>query len=75
MYLSIRRSRWRRCLVRAGFETALEAISDYIDDYTFVKEGIDDFNKRLNMDLALFVAQIKRIIYGKTGFEIVLGND
>lgn len=61
----------------AGFETVLEATSEDVDieDYAFVKEGIDDLNKRLNMDLVLFVAQIKRSIYGKTGFEIVKDED
>jgi len=40
-----------------------------------VKEGIDKYNKRVNMDLALFVAQVKRSIYGKAGFEVVLNED
>jgi len=61
----------------AGFETVLEATSEDVDieDYAFVKEGIDEFNKRVNLDLALFVAQVKRSIYGKAGFEIVLNED
>ena len=40
------------------------------EDYAYVKERIDGFNKRVNMDLALFVAQVKRSIYGKAGFEV-----
>jgi hypothetical protein len=61
----------------AGFETVLEPTRDDVDveDYSFVKEEIDEFNKRVNMDLILFVAQIKRSIYGKSGFEIVLDDD
>ena len=72
----------RKCVVTnsyfatmtAGFETILEATQEDVDpeDYAFVKEGIDEFNKRVNMDLVLFAAQIKRSVYGKTGFEIVL---
>ena len=78
-------ARTRKCLLTnayfatmtAGFETVLEATSDDIDveDYAFVKEGVDEFNKNVNMDLALFVVQIKRSIYGKAGFEIVLDED
>jgi hypothetical protein len=61
----------------AGFETALETTSkDFdVDDYAFVKEEVNEYNKTLNMDIALFVAQIKRSIYGKAGFEIVLDDD
>ena len=61
----------------AGFETVLEATREDVDvdGYAFVKEGIDELNKRVNLDLALFVAQIKRSVYGKTGFEIVLEED
>jgi hypothetical protein len=71
----------RRCLVTnayfatmaAGFETILETRDEA--DYAFVKEGIDEINRRVNLDLALFVAQVKRSIYGKAGFEIVLDDD
>ena len=75
----------RKCIVTntyfatmtAGFEAILEATGEDIDieDYAFVKEGIDTVNKRVNLDLALFVAQVKRSIYGKVGFEIVLDDD
>jgi len=43
-----------------------------IDRSIYVKAEIDEYNKRVNLDLVLFVAQIKRSIYGKAGFEIVL---
>jgi len=74
----------RRCIVTnayfatmtAGFETVLEATGDADPgDYAFVKERVDEFNKGVNMDLALFVAQVKRSIHGKAGFEIVLDRD
>ena len=75
----------RRCIVTnayfatmaAGFETALEPTSEGIDagDYSFVKERVDGLNKLVNMDSVLFVAQVKRSIYGKAGFEIVLDGD
>jgi hypothetical protein len=32
---------------------------------------VDDVNRLVNLDQALFVAQVKRSIYGKAGFEIV----
>ena len=74
----------RRCIVTnayfatmtAGFETVLEATGNADPgDYAFVKERVDEFNKGVNMDLALFVAQVKRSIHGKAGFEIVLDGD
>jgi len=75
----------RRCVVTnayfatmtAGFETVLEATQDGVDpeDYAYVKEGVDELNRAVNLDLVLFVAQLKRSIYGKAGFEIVLDED
>jgi len=75
----------RKCIVTnayfacmsAGYETVLEAAGEGVDveDYGFVKERVDELNKRVNMDLMLFVAQVKRSIYGKAGFEVVLGED
>lgn len=37
-----------------GFETVLKTTSDYInqEDYAFIKECIDEFNKQVNMDRA-----------------------
>lgn len=57
----------------AGFETELQGpTEDFdLDQYAHVKEKIDAVNKRVNLDLILFTAQVKRSIYGKTGFEIV----
>ena len=58
----------RKCLVTntyfatmtAGFETILEPNQEDIDieNYNFVKEGIDAINKRVNLDLTLFVAPL-----------------
>ncbi|MCD6480046.1 hypothetical protein J7L65_04605 [Candidatus Bathyarchaeota archaeon] len=61
----------------SGFDTVLEASRPGVDvaDYRFVKERIDEFNRRVNLDLALFIAQVKRSIYGRAGFEIVLRAD
>lgn len=71
------------CMTK-GYETILEPtdpnLSDQekeklLKDYGFVKEQIDELNKTVNMDLILFIAQIKRSIFGKAGFEIVLDED
>jgi hypothetical protein len=61
----------------AGFETVLETTLEDIDpeDYAHVKDKIDEYNRRVNLDQALFVAQVKRSIYGRAGFEIVLNQD
>lgn len=54
-------------------ESAQEAILERFKD---VKVFIDDLNKKLNMDQVLFVTQIKRSIYGKAAWEIVMdGGD
>ncbi|MHA1878305.1 MAG: hypothetical protein ACTSUC_17830 [Promethearchaeota archaeon] len=66
----------RKCIVTnalfattAGYETVTEAETP--DEYSHVEEKIDELNKTVNMDLALFVAQVKRSVYGCAGFEIV----
>lgn len=65
----------------AGFDTVLEAGGDVenpdptLKKYGYVKEQIDEINKRVNMDLTLFVTQIKRSVYGKAGWEIVLDDE
>ncbi len=75
----------RRCIstnayfstLTEGFETVLEPTSEdvYPEDYAYVKDTIDEINRRVNLDQALFVAQVKRSIYGRAGFEIVLNSD
>jgi hypothetical protein len=66
----------RKCLVsnaffstQSGYETVIDSKSS--KQYGYVKERVDEFNSSLNMDLVLFIAQVKRSIYGKAGFEIV----
>ena len=59
----------------AGFSTVLEASEGDAGDYSFVKEGVDEINGRVNLDLVLFVAQVKRSIYGRAGFEVVMRED
>jgi hypothetical protein len=75
----------RRCVLvnaffatmAAGFETVLEEARPGVDagDYEFIKEQVDAVNRRVNLDQVLFVAQVKRSVYGKAGFEIVQGED
>jgi hypothetical protein len=78
----------RRCIVinaayatmAAGFETELEPVQDmpeekkqaYLEQFKYVKDYVDAVNRKVNLDHALFVAQVKRSIYGKCGFEIIL---
>jgi hypothetical protein len=70
----------RKCIVSnayfsttAGYETIIEGENP--ERYTYVKEKIDELNKALNMDLVLFVTQVKRSIYGKAGFETITDED
>jgi hypothetical protein len=81
----------RRCIVingmfstmTAGFETELEPTGDLekeekpaiIEKYGYVKEYIDDLNKKVNMDQVLFVSQVKRSIYGWSAWEIVFESE
>ena len=71
------------CLTK-GFETVLEPVDPsleksgkerLVDDYAYVKAKVDEVNKRVNLDWVLFVAQVKRSVYGKAGFEVVLNPD
>jgi hypothetical protein len=60
-----------------GFETTLEPTIEDVDpeDYNYIKDAIDEINRKVNLDQTLFVAQVKRSIYGRAGFEIVLNDD
>ncbi|MCK4318319.1 phage portal protein, partial [Candidatus Bathyarchaeota archaeon] len=51
---------------QGGFQTIQEPPEEPL-----VKDKIDEINKRLNLDSILFVAQIKRSVYGKAAFEII----
>ncbi|MBS7615535.1 hypothetical protein KEJ18_07415 [Candidatus Bathyarchaeota archaeon] len=71
------------CLTK-GFETVLEPLDQslsgqererLLEEYAYVKSKVDEVNKRVNMEWTLFAAQIKRSIYGKAGFEIVIDPD
>ncbi len=57
----------------AGFETELQGVNpdDDLKQYDGLKKTIDMINKRVNLDYALFTAQVNRSIYGTSGFEIV----
>jgi hypothetical protein len=77
----------RRCIVinaayatmAAGFETELEPVQDmpeeqkqaFVKQYKYIKDYVDTINRKVNLDHALFVAQVKRSIYGKCGFEVI----
>ena len=77
----------RRCIIinaavsvmSAGFETELEPTEKLTEEqlpafkekFQAVKDFVDAANRAVNLDQALFVAQVKRSIYGKAGFEIV----
>lgn len=59
-----------------GFETRLESISKMSEEalkskFGRLKERVDAFNKRVNMDWILQVAVVKKRVYGRTGFEKV----
>ncbi len=57
----------------AGFETELQGVNpdDDLKQYDGLKKTIDMINKRVNLDYALFTAQVNRSVYGTSGFEIV----
>lgn len=63
-------------VMSAGFETELQGLKpdDDLTRYEDLKRKIDGVNKRVNLDFILFTAQMKRSIYGKAGFEIVLDD-
>ncbi|MCW4048274.1 MAG: phage portal protein [Candidatus Bathyarchaeota archaeon] len=63
-------------VMSAGFVTELQGLEpdDDLTQYEELKRKIDEVNKRVNLDLTLFTAQVKRSIYGKTGFEIMLDS-
>jgi hypothetical protein len=75
----------RKCIVTnayfatlaAGFTTVIEPSGEdvKVDDFAYVKGKIDEYNRRVNLDQALFVAQVKRSIYGRAGFELVVNGD
>jgi len=67
----------RSCITANAFFSTLQGFETTTEDEksTELKDEIDSLNKRLNLDQVLYVAQVKRSIYGKAGFEVVLGSD
>lgn len=68
----------------AGFETELESVVElaseatekaFQEKYKFVKDYVDAANRQVNLDKNLFVAQVKRSIFGKSAFEIEYASD
>jgi hypothetical protein len=64
---------------RAGFETTIRCLDDKDDpkkpEYIEVKKKIDTLNHRVNMDNVLYVTQVKRHLYGNSGWQIVQGSN
>ncbi|MHA1971742.1 MAG: hypothetical protein ACTSW1_02045, partial [Candidatus Hodarchaeales archaeon] len=67
----------RSCITANAFFSTLQGFETTTEDdkSTELKDEIDSLNKRLNLDQVLYVAQVKRSIYGKAGFEVVSGYD
>lgn len=63
-----------------GFDTVVEATDKSLtpeqqetfqEKYAPLKSAVDEVNRAVDMDQVLFVAQVKRSIFGKAGFEIL----
>ncbi|MHA1974904.1 MAG: hypothetical protein ACTSW1_18050, partial [Candidatus Hodarchaeales archaeon] len=67
----------RSCITANAFFSTLQGFETTTEDEksSELKDEIDSLNKRLNLDQVLYVAQVKRSIYGKAGFEVVSGSD
>lgn len=68
----------------AGFDTKLQvtdkslaqpAQKAVLEKHKDVKVFIDELNKHLKMDQVLFITQIKRSIFGRCGWEIIMDNE
>lgn len=64
----------------AGFETKLEPVDkdlsekqkeELLTKYAYIKTYVDQVNKQINLDNKLFIATVKRSLYGKAAFEVV----
>ena len=64
----------------AGFDTEIEPVDSSLNDeqkqklteeYAYVKAYVDQVNRQVNFDKALFIAQVKRSIFGQTAYEII----
>ena len=62
---------------RCGFETTISCIDKEDDpereEYRQVKEIIDEINRRINLDNVLYVSIIKKLVYGRAGWQITTG--
>jgi len=59
--------------IKGGFETQVLPYDPKDDpaEFSDLKRKIDRNNKKMNLDLSLFIGEVKRRIYGYCGFEIV----
>jgi hypothetical protein len=64
---------------RCGFETTISCVDKNDDpeneEYLRVKTIIDELNRRVNMDNVLYVSIIKKLIYGRAGWQITTGSN
>ena len=68
-----------------GFDTVLDLINpagldedgvnQKLESYRGLKDFIDEVNRTVGLDDALYTATVKSKIYGRAGFEIILGKD
>ncbi|MCW4050408.1 MAG: hypothetical protein NWE89_11810 [Candidatus Bathyarchaeota archaeon] len=70
----------RRCVVTNAYYSTMHGFETMVDaedkgKQGFVKKRVDAVNKAVNLDLALFTAQVKRSIYGSAGFEVVTDGE
>ena len=70
----------RKCVVTNAYYATLHGFTTVTEaedpgKHGYVKDGVDEVNKAVNLDLVLFTAQVKRSVYGKAGFEIVTDNE
>lgn len=74
----------KQCINMVGFwstqkgaTTQIETVDpdDEAEKYIHVKRAVDAINRRVNLDRSLWIAQVKRSIYGQGAFEIVRDND
>ena len=55
-----------------GFFTEIETLGDEDpEEFVEVKKKVDEMNRKVNLDEVVYIAEIKREIFGYAGFEIV----
>lgn len=70
----------RKCVVTNAYYSTMHGFNTVVEarrpgDYGGLKESVDEVNKAVNMDAAMFTVQVKRSVYGKAGFEVVTDPD